>query len=222
MSRLKILLAVIGITAFATTSHMALSAQHADNVWRQIAVVSLLLPVLAIGCWSCISLLARTKLAKAARLLISAAIVLLALYVAFMLRPLLLAHLQYLYLIEHVSTNLMLCWLFAHTLFGAHTPLVTTFARATHDFLPEKILRYTQRVTQAWAVFFLLQVLVSLVLFYGTSIETWSWFANVLNWPLVALMFGAEYICRKRMNPDFPHSTIQQSVAAYFNNRHKI
>lgn len=222
MSVLKIWLAVIGIAAFATISHLALSAQHGDLVWRQIAVAGLLLPVLAIGCWSCIGLLAGMRLTTASRLLFSAAIVALALYAALLLRPLLLSHLPYMYLTEHVCTNLMLCWLFAHTLLGSHTPLVTTFARATHDFLPDKILCYTRYVTQAWAIFFLLQALVSLLLFHLASIETWSWFANVMNWPLVALMFGAEYICRKRMNPDFPHSTIQQSVAAYFNSRRKI
>lgn len=221
MSLLKILLVTACIIVFATTSHLALVAQDVYSIWRQIAAFMLTVPVFAIAGWSCMNFLARVGVTKPVRLLCAILMFLLVIYIDLVLRPVMLSHLDYMYLAEHVSTNMMLCWLFAYTLLSNRTPLVTTLASATHSYLPEKILRYTRHVTQAWAIFFLLQVLMSLAIFYMASIETWSWFANVLNWPLIVLMFVAEYICRKRMNPDFPHSTIQQSVAAYFNNQRK-
>lgn len=222
MSRLKILLAIVCIVAFASMSHLALATRDAHGVLPQIAVFMLTLPVLAIGCWHCMNLLVRAGVMPSLRLPSFLLLTGAGLYGVLMLLPVMLSHLKYMYLAEHVSTNMMLCWLFAHTLFGGRTPLVTTFARVTHSELPEKILCYTRHVTQAWAIFFLLQVLLSLLIFSLASIASWSWFANVMNWPLVVLMFAMEYICRKRMNPDFPHSTIQQSVMAYFDSRRKI
>ena len=43
----------------------------------------------------------------------------------------------------------------------------------------------------------------------------WSFFVNVLDLPLIALMFGGEYLYRVINVPNRPHSTIPQVVRAF-------
>src|SRR5690606_22605214 len=136
--------------------------------------------------------------------------------------PVLLARLDLIYLTEHIATNSMLCWFFAHTLFGGRAPIITTLARTIHAEIPDNIERYTRKITQARAFVFALQLVLSLSTINTASIADWSLFANVLNWPLVIIMFAVEYACRKRVNRDFPHATIKQRIDAYFNNSRKV
>lgn len=222
MSVVKTLLVIAGIIIYVSLSHVALAVQDAHRIWRQLAMLMLLVPMSSIACWGAVNLLKQAGIALTWRVLggISMAAVLVSAIVFFW--PVLLARLDLIYLTEHIAANTMLCWFFAHTLFGGRTPIITTLARTIHAEMPYNVERYTHTVTQAWALFFALQVVLSLVIFNAASIAAWSLFANVLNWPLVVLMFVVEYACRKRVNRDFPHATIKQSIDAYFNNSRKI
>lgn len=222
MPVVKTLLMVVAIIVYVSLSHVALLVQDAHSIWRQIAVVMLIVPIIGIAGWGTIAALKQAGsgvlVRRAGGLLVMTAMscMTVALWATLLVR------LDWIYLIQHVACNSMLCWFFAQTLFGDRTPLITTLARTIHPDMPDDVVRYTRKVTLAWAIFFAMQVLVSLVIFYVASIETWSMFANILNWPLVILMFVVEYICRKRVNPDFKHATIRESVSAYFNNKNKV
>lgn len=222
MSVVKTLLVIACIIIYVSLSHVALAVQDAHRIWRQLAMLMLLLPMSSIACWGVVNVLKQAGVAVIWRLLggISMAAALLSAIVFFW--PVLLARLDLIYLTEHIAANTMLCWFFAHTLFAGRTPIITTLARTIHAEMPYNVERYTRTVTQAWALFFALQVVLSLVIFNTASIAAWSLFANVLNWPLVVLMFIVEYGCRKRVNRDFPHATIKESIDAYFNNSRKI
>lgn len=222
MSAVKILSAIVLIVLYAALSHTALAAQDMHSIWRQLAASVLLASLLGVLCWSVASLLKQAGMGGGARLFCTVLAGGLAACGIAVLWPVLLQRLAWMYLVEHVATNGLLCWFFAHTLFGGRTPVVTTLARAIHGELPDAVVRYTRTVTLAWALFFAAQVVVSICLFNAASIETWSVFANVLNWPLVVLMFVVEYAFRRRVTAGFQHATIRQSVAAYFDNRHKI
>lgn len=218
----KTLLMVVAIIVYVSLSHVALLVQDAHSIWRQIAVVMLIVPIIGIVGWGTIAALKQAGsgvlVRRAGGLLVMTAMS----CMAVALWATLLVRLDWIYLIQHIACNSMLCWFFAQTLFGDRTPLITTLARTIHPDMPDDVVRYTRKVTFAWVIFFAMQVLVSLVIFYVASIETWSMFANILNWPLVILMFVVEYICRKRVNPDFKHATIKESVSAYFNNKNKV
>lgn len=222
MPVVKTLLMVVAIIVYVSLSHVALLVQDAHSIWRQIAVVMLIVPIIGIAGWGTIAALKQAGssvlVRRAGGLLVMAAMscMTVALWATLLVR------LDWIYLIQHIACNAMLCWFFAQTLFGDRTPLITTLARTIHPDMPDDVVRYTRKVTLAWAIFFAMQVLVSLVIFYVASIETWSMFANILNWPLVILMFVVEYLCRKRVNPDFKHATIKESVSAYFNNKNKV
>jgi uncharacterized membrane protein len=117
--------------------------------------------------------------------------------------------------IPHAAINLFLLWLFARTLIRGHEALITRFARTVHASLPRDIEAYTRHVTRAWCVFFGAQVLASAILFALASLENWSLFVNVLSFPLVPVMFVAEYLYRLARFPDFPHASIWQGVRAF-------
>lgn len=221
MSFLKTMLVVAFIIIYVSLSHVALAVHDAHRIWRQIAMLMLLVPMSSIACWAGMAFLKQLGVGKIVRLLCGILMAVLLLYALLVFWPVLLARLDLIYLTEHIAANSMLCWFFAHTLFGERTPIITTLARTIHTEMPDQIERYTRQVTVAWALFFAIQVLLSLLIFNVASIEIWSLFANVLNWPLVILMFIAEYACRKRINRDFPHATIKQSIDAYFSNSRK-
>jgi uncharacterized membrane protein len=218
MSPAKISSVVIAIIAYVAISHLALITPQPDNAWRQIAAAMLALPLVGIVSWTAYSL-APAGMPRAMRSLVGLGVMAISLYGTLLLWPRMLHNLDWFYLAQHVVTNLLFAWFFGQTLMAPRTPLITQFAQTIHGHLPDEVLRYTRGVTIAWSVFFLAQIAVSLLIFHFFSLETWSLFANLLNWPLVILMFMAEYLCRKIMNPGFQHAGIKESITAYVNFR---
>jgi len=120
-----------------------------------------------------------------------------------------------LYPIPSVVIYLVLLWMFGRTLMPGREALVTRLARHVHGTLPDDITAYTRRVTWAWCLFFVVMAGTSILLFDFASLETWSLFANVLNLPLVALMFVAEYAYRVLRYRDFSHVPLLTAVRAF-------
>jgi uncharacterized membrane protein len=108
-------------------------------------------------------------------------------------------------------------WLFGHTLRDGHEPLVSRLARRVHGALPSELAAYTRRVTYAWCVFFSAQIVVSALLFKFAPLGVWSLFVNILNFPLLALMFMGEYAYRIRRHREFPHAAFLDGIRAFSN-----
>lgn len=123
------------------------------------------------------------------------------------------------YAIPHAAVYLSLSWVFGRTLVGGREPLITGFARRVHGSLPPEMEVYTRRVTIAWCVFFLAQPAISAALLAWAPLDVWSLFVNVLNLPLVALMFAAEYLYRVRRYRHFPHASIMKGVQMFAEHR---
>ena len=121
------------------------------------------------------------------------------------------------YGMPHAAIYLSLLWLFGRTLRAGREPLITRFARQVHGTLPPQLEAYTRRLTVAWCVFFGAQLLVSVLLFRFASLAHWSIFVNVLNFPLLALMFAGEYAYRIVRHRDFPHASFLDGVRAFSN-----
>ncbi|HEY4968937.1 MAG TPA: hypothetical protein VII35_03470, partial [Steroidobacteraceae bacterium] len=77
------------------------------------------------------------------------------------------------------------------------------------------IARYTRGVTIAWCCFFAFQLCVSLTLFLAAPLVVWSLYVNVLDLPLIALMFTGEYLYRITHIPNRPNSTIPQIIRVF-------
>ncbi|HVY07915.1 MAG TPA: hypothetical protein VHB46_18210 [Burkholderiales bacterium] len=121
----------------------------------------------------------------------------------------------WLYPVPNITINLFLLWLFGRTLRRGQTALITRIASLVHGPLTDEMSRYTRRATWAWCVFFAAMIVLSIVLYAFCSLETWSLFANMMSFPLVALMFVGEYAWRKLRHPDFNPSTLLSGVHAF-------
>lgn len=119
------------------------------------------------------------------------------------------------YGVPHATAYLFLLWFFGHTLVRGREPLITRLARRVHGALPQYMETYTRRVTLAWCVFFAAQVAVSVLLFLFATLNTWSLFVNLLNFPLLALMFAGEYLYRIIRYRDYPHASIPMAIQAF-------
>jgi uncharacterized membrane protein len=98
--------------------------------------------------------------------------------------------------LAHWSIYASLLTTFALTLRPGRTPLITSMAHRLHGALSDEMIRYTRGVTIAWSLFFAAQLLTSILLFSFAPLTVWSVFVNLLDVPLVATMFAAEYAYR--------------------------
>lgn len=121
------------------------------------------------------------------------------------------------YGIPHTAIYLSLMWLFGQTLRQGHEPLITRLARRVHGTLSPELATYTRRLTIAWCVFFAAQLVTSALLFKFAPLNIWSLFINILNFPLLALMFIGEYGYRRIRHRRFPHATLYDGIRAFSN-----
>ena len=82
---------------------------------------------------------------------------------------------------------------------------ITSLARRMDPHLLPEMESYTRAVALCWTVFFLAQCAISGILLLIAPRDVWSFFVLVLDLPLVALMFVAEYAARRLRFPDHPH-----------------
>jgi uncharacterized membrane protein len=124
-------------------------------------------------------------------------------------------HAAWVYFIQHAAGNAMLALVFGSSLVGSRVPLCTRIAALAHNPMPPRLAHYTRQVTLAWTIFFAANACISAVLFAYAPVVIWSVFANILDLPLVALMFAAEYGVRLWLLPDFKHASIFEAMRRY-------
>lgn len=131
--------------------------------------------------------------------------------------PVLEQHFGLVYWLQHAGLQLILFITFARTLIAGRKPLCTRFAEAVHAPLTPQHEHYSRQVTLAWALFFAAMVLVSSGLFFLTPLSVWSFFANFMTLPLVAVMFVAEYWVRRSVLSHTQHMRLMDAVRAFRN-----
>ncbi|MEO6169836.1 MAG: ketosynthase [Lysobacter sp.] len=120
----------------------------------------------------------------------------------------------------------MVSWFFWRSLRGGRVPVITHIASALEGCPPEslepRLLRYTTRLTLAWAILLAVLAIADTVLaviavpdgvlvrlghapVLSVSQQAWSWFANLLDYGILAAFFVGEYLLRKRWFPDPPY-----------------
>jgi len=194
-------LALAGIVAYQVLVHVGVLG-HADRVLGALLAA----PMVALAAW----LLLRSKERGLWLLIIGAAAAL-----TFALGRSAAA----LYGVPHAAAYLSLLWFFGRTLAPGREAFITRLARlARGGVLPPGMESYTRRLTFAWCAFFAAQLAVSALLLRFGSLESWSLFVNVLNFPLLALMFGADYLFRVVRFGDSPAS-LATAIQAYAKDR---
>lgn len=115
--------------------------------------------------------------------------------------PQLTTQISVIYLLQHITANVLLGFWFGRSLWRNRQPVCTQFATVLHPRMTPLLVQYTTRVTQAWTLFFFVMAAASIALYLFAPIQIWSVFANSLTLPLLVLMFGAEYLVRRRILP---------------------
>ena len=124
-----------------------------------------------------------------------------------------------LYGVPHAAGYVFLLWLFGRTLLRGREPLITRLARQVRGALPPEMETYTRRLTLAWCIFFAGHLCASALLLGLSTTQTWSFFVNVLNLPLVGLMFAADYLYRVLRYRHSKQSSIATVIEAYAKDR---
>ncbi|HAF44541.1 MAG TPA: hypothetical protein DCK83_06270 [Gallionellaceae bacterium] len=117
--------------------------------------------------------------------------------------------------LSHASLNLFLLWLFGRTLLPGREPLISQISRRINGELKPEVVEYTRHVTIGWCVYFVVQIVISLLLYLFTPLAAWSFFINVLNLPLLILMFVAEKTYRTMRFPNHPKTSIMKAIEVY-------
>jgi uncharacterized membrane protein len=107
----------------------------------------------------------------------------------------------------------LLLW-FGASLQHGREPVVTGLARRVRRTMPDRVVRYTRQVTVAWCVFFAAQIALSVTLLLVASEGVWSAFVNLMNLPLIAAMFLAEFGFRLILFRHEPHTGLIETLAA--------
>ena len=129
--------------------------------------------------------------------------------------PLIALHAGVLFWIQDVSLMLTLLVTFGRTLLHGRKPLCAQFAEMLHSPLQPAHERYARQVTLAWVVFFGAMATISTLLFFLAPLVVWSVFTNFLVLPLVAMMFIAEFMVRRRVLSGGASEHILDAVRAY-------
>ena len=127
----------------------------------------------------------------------------------------LVAHYNWVFLLDHAGINALLCVAFGRTLARGRDPMISQFARIVHGDLTPALVSYTRAATWAWVFYFGAVAVVSLLLFWQASPQVWSVFANLLGLPLLALMFAGEYAVRCQVLSATERAGPLESIRAY-------
>jgi uncharacterized membrane protein len=99
--------------------------------------------------------------------------------------------------IPHAIAYLSVLAIFGASLAPGRKAIVTVFAEKSRGALPPAVMLYTRRVTWAWCLFCVAQLLGSGLLLLFAPVSVWSAFVNGCNLPLLAAMFCGEFAWRK-------------------------
>jgi len=127
----------------------------------------------------------------------------------------LIAHYNWVFLLQHAGTYALLCAAFGKTLQRGKMPMISRFASLAHGNLSPALARYTRAATWSWTFYFGATAGLSLLLFWLAPVAIWSTFANLLGLPLLGLMFAAEYAARCYALPASERAGPLAAIRAY-------
>lgn len=199
------LAAVVFFIAYSVLSHYSNSHPKAQNLGAALSLAPMLsLGMVLIWSWS------------GAPLALLAAAVLAWLLHEFW--PVVTQNFPLVYLIQECGFNAIMACSFGRSLFKGRVPLCTQLADKVHGPLSALELRYTRKVTAAWAIFFLTNMGLMFLLFEFAPLRIWSLYVNFLSLPLILLMFAIEHAVRRRVLPQVKRSSLMATLRVYFSN----
>lgn len=110
---------------------------------------------------------------------------------------------------------------FALTLRPGQTALITSIADAAHGPLTDEMRRYTRRLTAFWA--WLATGMAGITLWLTLSGPLWAWslFTNFISYGVIASVFVAEFLLRRRWFPAHPHGSFAHYLGIVIRSRRR-
>lgn len=200
---LRLLVFGVGGAIYLALGYLASSSTHPPLLAVLVTAIPVVVGFIAAS-W-------RTVLRVPAIIVCVLGLIVLALRVDFLL-----SHAAWLYFLQHIGAMAALGLMFGSTLRTHESALCSRIAQfAVGAALDARYVQYTWRVTLAWTIYFVASALISVVLFFASSLEIWSLFATILTPISVPVMFGCEYLIRLRALPNRPHFSIAQTIQSY-------
>ena len=116
-----------------------------------------------------------------------------------------------------VVINLALAVWFGRTLAPGEEPMISWFARLVRGTeVPPDLARYTRYSTVVWTAFFVIMAAAAAALAALATPQTWSLFANGIDYLLVGVLFLGEYVFRRvryRHHEHRPLADVVRTVA---------
>nr|WP_294508766.1 hypothetical protein [uncultured Rhodopila sp.] len=109
--------------------------------------------------------------------------------------------------------------LFGLSLRPGRQALVSRLALRVEPCPTPALMAYTRGVTRLWFGFCVAQLCLSGCLLGAAPLPVWSIFVNVLDMPLAALTFFAEYLVRRRRFRDLPTASLIDTMRAFARRR---
>lgn len=201
--RLRLAVLGVGGAIYLALGYLASSSTHPPLLAVLVTAIPVVIGFIA-ACW-------RTPFRLSAIVLCLVAMALLTRHVDFLL-----GHAAWLYFFQHVGAMVALGIMFGSTLRTHEEALCSRIAKfAIATPLDAYYFRYTWRVTLVWTVYFVASAIISVALFFLSTLEIWSLFAAILTPISVPVMFGCEYLIRLRALPNRPHFSIAQTIESY-------
>lgn len=122
---------------------------------------------------------------------------------------------QWVLLLEHGGINASLAIAFGRTLLPGRQPLISGLAAMVHGRLSPRVASYTRGATWAWAFYFGLTSMASVLLFALAPLSVWSAFSTVFSLLFLTAMFAGEYLVRILVVPRSERAGLVESIAAY-------
>lgn len=97
-----------------------------------------------------------------------------------------------------VWVNFCLFLLFSISL-ACPPPAIERLARLQHPDLSDQGVKYTQKVTQIWCAFFIINGLIAAGTALWANFFWWSFYNGFIAYVLIGLLMGIEYLVRIRM-----------------------
>jgi len=203
--RLQLAAVLALIVAYASLSHYC-------NVTgrRELGAALALMPFIV---------LAASIFRRSRRPLIWASVGVAAAIVLYDCRALLEKNFSLVYLLQECGMDGLLAVGFGRSLRAGETPLCTRLADQLHGPLTPAERRYTRQVTLAWAVLFVALMLTTLGLYVAAPLAAWSLFVNFVTFPVIVVMFVAEFAVRRRVLPPADRGGILAAVRVFFSSR---
>jgi uncharacterized membrane protein len=108
-----------------------------------------------------------------------------------------------------VIVNAALAVFFGASLRTGREPVISVFARLEQGgVLPPDLACHARSVTWIWTLLLAALATLATVLAIWASLETWSLFANVVNYALIAALFIGEYLYRRVRFRHYRHATL--------------